>query len=220
MESSATGSPGYSTTWSAHWTGRGTSAPFRRPARPRPPASSRAGRALPVFGQALHDTRSLGSGEAWTRNWLNAWAQTYQFAGRDDDRRGARGDRPGQLIGEVIGGTAGWTGRGRGLGAHRPAAALTRPGQYRRRGNPAPAEGVAPIHAAPRSPARTGSSSSWSMASGTAREPAIVSSPARDTWRLGGAGPLPEQVSPDGALLMIGGGTGSPRSRPSCTGWR
>ena len=163
----------------------------------------------PVFGQALLTALASEAGEAWTEELANAWAQTYQFMAETMIAAAHAETAPASWIGEVI--------EHRRL--DRDVAAVWvrtdpplpyRPGQYVSVETPHRPR-VWRYYTPTTAPRPDGIIELLVKAVGYGGVSRAIVSSARpgDTWRLGPAlGRLPEQVSPERGLLMIGGGTG------------
>ena len=163
----------------------------------------------PVFGRALLTALAADAGPDWTPDLAAAWARTYRFMA-ETMLSGVRGESaPAHWVGEVL--------EHRRL--DRDVAAVWvrtdpampyRPGQYV--SVEIPQRPRLWRHFTPTTAPRPDGVLELLVkavgSSGVSR--GIVSSTRPgDTWRLGPAlGRLPDQISPDRGLVMIGGGTG------------
>jgi NAD(P)H-flavin reductase len=163
----------------------------------------------PIFGKALLTALAADSGDVWTMEVATAWAQTYQFMAETMAAAARAETTPACWAGEII----------EHQRLDRDVAAVRvrtdpplpyRPGQYVSVETPHRPR-VWRYYTPTTAPRADGTIELLVKAvgyGGVSR--AIVSSGrAGDTWRLGPAlGRLPDQISPDRGLVMIGGGTG------------
>jgi NAD(P)H-flavin reductase/hemoglobin-like flavoprotein len=163
----------------------------------------------PVFGHALLTALASEAGELWTEEVANAWAQTYQFMAETMAAAARAETTPANWVGEII--------EHRRL--DRDVAAVWvrtepplpyRPGQYISVETPQRPR-VWRYYTPTTAPRPDGIIELLVKAVGYSGVSRAIVSSARpgDTWRLGPAlGRLPDQISPDRGLMLIGGGTG------------
>jgi len=163
----------------------------------------------PAFGQALLTALASEGGELWTAEVAGAWAQTYQFMAETMTAAARAETTPACWAGEII--------EHRRL--DRDVAAVWvrtnpplpyRPGQYVSVETPQRPR-VWRYYTPTTAPRPDGTIELLVKAVGSGGVSRAIVSSARpgDTWRLGPAlGRLPDQISPERGLLMIGGGTG------------
>jgi NAD(P)H-flavin reductase/hemoglobin-like flavoprotein len=163
----------------------------------------------PVFGQSLLTALATEAGEEWTDEVAAAWVRTYQFMAETMTAAARAETGPASWLGQVLDHrrldrdtAAVWV--------HTEPPLPYRPGQYvsvETAHRPRQWRYYTPTTA----PRPDGVIELLVKAVGSAGvSRAIVSATQPgDTWRLGPAlGRLPDQISPDRPLMMIGGGTG------------
>jgi NAD(P)H-flavin reductase/hemoglobin-like flavoprotein len=163
----------------------------------------------PVFGQALLAALAAEAGDAWTDEVATAWARTFRFMAETMAAAARAEAGPASWAGQVLDhrrldrDTA-------ALWVHTDPPLPYRPGQYVSVETPQRPR-VWRYYTPTTAPRPDGVIELLvkAVGSGGVSRGIVSSTRPGDTWRLGPAlGRLPDQISPDRDLMMIGGGTG------------